>query len=282
MEVLHFVFALSVAASAAHASADPPHVAADVAAPQAQERSWRFSDEPSWRDEFDVAGPPDPAKWGYDTGGHGWGNNELQHYTRSAENAFVGNGVLTIVARRQPRKGRGYTSARLVSKGKGDFLYGRFEVRAKLPSGRGTWPAIWMLPTDNRYGGWPHSGEIDIMEHVGFDPGRVHVTVHTGAYNHAIGTHRTSTTTVDGATDGFHRYRVDWTPDAIRGYIDDALVYSFANEGTGPAAWPFDQRFHFLLNIAVGGDWGGKEGVDNAAFPARMEVDYVRVFDLAR
>ena len=240
----------------------------------------RFEDTPAWQDEFDGSGRPDPLKWGYDTGGHGWGNNELQTYTRSEDNAFVRDGVLHVVSRRQQRKGREYTSARLVSKGKGDFRYGRFEVRAKVPPGRGTWPAIWMLPTGKAYGGWPKSGEIDIMEHVGFDPDVVHVTMHTGAYNHVKGTQKTATKRVPGATASFHVYRVDWTPEAIRGFIDDEPMYEFVNEGSGPDAWPFDQPFHFLLNVAVGGNWGGQHGVDDAAFPATMEVDYVRAYRL--
>lgn len=249
--------------------APPPHT------------SWNFEPTPAWQDEFDYTGLPDPAKWSFEQGGDGWGNHELQYYTRSHGNARVGDGVLSIVARKEKREGRNYTSARLISKGKGDFLYGRFEIRARLPAGRGTWPAIWMLPTDQAYGGWPKSGEIDIMEHVGYDPGRIHVTMHTEAYNHVLGTQKTAIHVVDDATAQFHRYRVDWTPATIRGYIDDVQVYEFVNEGTGPAAWPFDQRFHFLLNIAVGGDWGGKEGVDNTGFPAEMQVDYVRAYRLA-
>ena len=243
-------------------------------------RDWRFAATPAWADEFDYVGKPDPAKWGYDLGGGGWGNNELQYYTDRIDNASVDDGVLTITAREESFGERGYTSARLVSKGKGDFRYGRFEARAKLPSGRGTWPAIWMLPTDWKYGDWPRSGEIDIMEHVGFDPGRVHISVHTQAYNHVAGTQKTATRMVEGAMDGFHRYRVDWTPEAIRGYIDDVPMFEFRNEGTGPDAWPFDQRFHWLLNIAVGGNWGGQKGIDEAVFPARMQVDYVRVYPL--
>jgi beta-glucanase (GH16 family) len=250
------------------------------AAHAAAERSWRFESVPAWQDEFDYRGKPDPAKWGYDLGAGGWGNHELQDYTDRIDNAFVADGVLTIEARKEARDGARYTSARLMSKDKGDFLYGRFEARAKLPAGRGTWPAIWMLPTDWRYGDWPRSGEIDIMEHVGFDPGRIHASAHTQAYNHVAGTQKTAIRVVDGATTGFHVYRVDWTPDAIRGYVDDALVLEFANEGRGPDAWPFDQRFHLLLNVAVGGDWGGQQGVDDGAFPARMQVDYVRVYRL--
>lgn len=239
---------------------------------------WSFSSTPVWQDEFDGTGKPDPARWGYDLGGHGWGNRELQTYTDSIDNAFVGNGVLTLVANKDDALG--YTSARLITKGKGDFRYGRIEVRAKLPARRGTWPAIWMKPTDGVYGGWPKSGEIDIMEHVGHDPGRIHVSVHTQTYNHIIHTQKTNTTQVEDPNLQFHRYRVDWTPDAIDGYVDDVHVFKFANEGAGSATWPFDQRFFLLLNIAVGGFWGGIEGVDAAAFPARMEVDYVRVYGL--
>lgn len=250
------------------------------AAKTPREKHWEFEAAPAWQDEFDYTGAPDPAKWGHDIGGHGWGNNELQYYTDSADNAFVADGVLTIAARKEKKEGRNYTSARVISKGKGDFLYGRFEIKAKLPSGKGTWPALWMLPTDQTYGGWPNSGEIDIMEHVGYDPNRVHITMHTQAYNHTINTQRTGIKLVDGAIGNFHVYRTDWTPDSIRGYIDDELVLEFPNEGTGPAAWPFDQRFHFLINIAVGGNWGGQKGVDDDSFPARMQVDYVRVYRL--
>ncbi len=251
-----------------------------VAAQPPRDDSWKFASTPAWQDEFDYSGRPDPAKWGYDLGGDGWGNNELQHYTDRIDNVSVGDGVLIIIARKEPMNGRSYTSARLVSKNKGDFRYGRIEVRTRLPSGRGTWPAIWMLPTDWAYGNWPKSGEIDIMEHVGFDPDVVHVSVHTEAYNHIINTQKTATRKVPGVMTAFHRYRVDWTPDTIRGYIDDVQTFEFANEGTGPAAWPFDKRFHLLLNIAVGGNWGGKQGVDDKVFPARMEVDYVRVYPM--
>ncbi|MGH8074318.1 MAG: glycoside hydrolase family 16 protein [Lysobacter sp.] len=248
--------------------------------PAAPSTGWHFEATPAWQDEFDYTGLPDPARWNFEQGGDGWGNHELQHYTDSTRNAQVADGVLTITARKEKAGSNDYSSARLSSKGKGDFRYGRFEVSARLPTGRGTWPAIWMLPTDQAYGGWPASGEIDIMEHVGYDPGRIHVTMHTGAYNHRIGTQKTATRVIDDATTQFHRYRVDWMPDAIRGYIDDQQVYEFVNEGTGPEAWPFDQHFHFLLNIAVGGDWGGKEGVDDSAFPATLQVDYVRVYRL--
>lgn len=242
---------------------------------------YRFTEKPVWADEFDYEGLPDTSRWGYDTGGHGWGNNEWQYY-RDSGNAWVRQGSLHITAHPQAWMGRAYTSARLVSRGKGDFLYGRFEVRAKLPPGLGTWPAIWMLPTYKQYGNWPASGEIDIMEHVGYDPEKVHISVHTKAYNHMQGTHKTAFRSVPGALSAFHTYRVDWTPDYIEGFIDDRLLFRFDNERKSSAEWPFDQPFYWLLNLAVGGNWGGKEGVNPAAFPASMEIDYVRVYGLQR
>jgi beta-glucanase (GH16 family) len=253
----------------------PPRV---PAAP-VEDRGWTFGTTPIWADEFDYTGAPDPAKWGYDVGGGGWGNQELQYYTESG-NASVANGVLTIDARRENFGGRNFTSARLVTKDKGDWLYGRFEIRAKVPPGVGTWPAIWMLPTDNAYGTWPRSGEIDIMEHVGFDEDNIHVTVHTEAFNHMINTQRGASRIVPGATTEFQTYRVDWTPYAVRGFINGEQMFEFTNDGSGFRAWPFDRRFHLILNIAVGGSWGGQRGVDNNAFPARMEIDYVRVFPM--
>lgn len=237
-----------------------------------------------WADEFNYTGLPDPAKWKYDTGGHGWGNKELQYYTEARkENARVENGSLIIEARRDRWKGHEYTSARLVSKGKGDWTYGRFEARAKLPSGKGTWPAIWMLPTNWSYGGWPSSGEIDIMEHVGYEPNVVHSSVHTKKYNHSIGTHKTAKTTLSTATTEFNVYAVEWTPEEIRGYVNDRHYFTFKNErltnvDADYRQWPFDQPFHLLLNIAVGGTWGGARGVDRNIWPQRMEIDYVRVY----
>ena len=238
-----------------------------------------------WADEFENDGLlPDSTKWAYDVGGHGWGNDERQYYTaRRPENARIEGGHLVIVARQEAWEGNDYTSARLVSKQ--DWTYGRFEVRARLPSGRGTWPAIWMLPTHDTYGDnyWPDNGEIDIMEHVGFAPDTVHATVHTEAYNHTLGTQRGSAVHVPDARMDFNTYAVEWTPDTIRAFVNDRPYFTFPNERrTDPEAgwqeWPFDQPFHFVLNIAVGGTWGGAEGVDPAIWPQRMKVDYVRVY----
>lgn len=250
-------------------------VPATSSTPPAPSSDWKLA----WSDEFDGAGLPDDGKWGYDVGGGGWGNGEAQFYTdHRAENARVEGGRLIIEARKEGYGGMGYTSARLVSKNAGNWLYGRIEVRAKIPSGRGTWPAIWMLPTDWKYGGWPDSGEIDIMEHVGFDPGVIHGTVHTKAYNHILGTQKTATKTVADAMDTFHTYAVEWTAERVDVFVDSDRYFSFANEHTGSATWPFDQRFHLILNIAVGGSWGGVKGIDDGAFPQRMEIDYVRAF----
>ena len=234
-----------------------------------------------WSDEFEYSGLPDDTKWSYDVGGHGWGNNELQYYTEArTENVRVENGVLTIEARKENFEGSGYTSTRLVSRNKGDWKYGRFEIRAKLPRGRGTWPAIWMLPTDWLYGGWPASGEIDIMEHVGYDMNRIHGTIHTEAFNHTKGTQVGNSIVANDVDTEFHVYTLDWWPDRIDIFLDGEKYFTVSDNGTGFAAWPFDQRFHLLLNIAVGGSWGGAQGVDDSIFPQRMEVDYVRVYEL--
>jgi beta-glucanase (GH16 family) len=239
-----------------------------------------FDTIPVFADEFNYTGLPDPNKWGYDIGGSGWGNNELQYYTNQLKNAFVANGKLTITAYKEEMEGRSYTSARLITKNKGDIKYGRIEVRAQLPAGLGTWPAIWMLPTDWVYGGWPSSGEIDIMEHVGYDQDVIHITTHSEKYYFKINTQKSATKKIENASTQYHLYRVDWTPEKITGYIDNELIFTNVNEGTDYKAWPFDQRFHLLLNIAVGGDWGGAKGIDETAFPASMLVDYVRFYKM--
>lgn len=244
------------------------------------DKQWNFESTPTWRDEFDYTGAPESGKWDYDLGGSGWGNNEKQLYTNAAGNVSVADGKLTITAKKENMNGMAYTSTRLVSRNKLDVLYGRFEIKAKLPTGRGTWPAIWMLPTDRAYGDWPKSGEIDIMEHVGYDQNKVHFSTHTEAYYFKINTQKTSSRVIPDASTAFHLYRVDWTPYAIRGYFDDNLVFEFVNEGKGYKEWPFDKRFHLLINLAIGGDWGGAQGIDDSIFPQKFEVDYVRYFKM--
>lgn len=232
-----------------------------------------------WSDEFNYKGLPDSSKWGYDRGAGGWGNNELQYYTRGRqENARVQDSNLVIEARKENFEGAAYTSARLVSKNKGDWKYGRFEIRAKLPAGKGMWPAIWMLPTKWMYGGWPQSGEIDIMENVGYLPDSIFGTVHTGAYNHSINTQKVKSILTKNISTSFHVYAIEWTAEEISFFVDGKKYNNFKNEHTNSAAWPFDQEFHLLLNIAVGGNWGGKYGVDDNIFPQQMVIDYVRVY----
>jgi len=233
-----------------------------------------------WSDEFEDSGLPDHAKWGYDVGDHGWGNNELQYYSRSElKNARVEDGRLIIEALADPTRPKGYTSARMVTKGKAFWQYGYIEVRAKLPKGVGTWPAIWMLPEESRFGGWPKDGEIDVMEHVGYDPGNVHGTVHTEAFNHTIGTQKGAQKMVPDFASEFHTYAIDWTSEKIDFFIDGQKYFTFEKTDEDYKAWPFDQPFHLILNIAVGGNWGGAKGVDANIWPQRMEVDYVRVYD---
>ena len=233
-----------------------------------------------WSDEFNYTGAPDTTKWNYDLGGHGWGNNELQYYTKDSQNVRVENGSLVIEARKDSFENKAYTSSRIISKHKGDWLYGRIEVRAKLPKGKGTWPAIWMLSTDWKYGDWPASGEIDIMEHVGYDPGVIHGTIHTEAYNHVKQTQKEGKITVAGAQDDFHIYAIEWRKDKMDFFVDDKLYHSVDRDPKDDyKGWPFDQKFHLLMNIAVGGNWGGKEGVDESIWPQQMVVDYVRVYE---
>ena len=244
-----------------------------------------------WSDEFDRAGLPDETKWDYDTAFNrrGWHNQEQQYYAaRRKQNARVANGRLIIEARREPKAarrlpewgGQAYTSARLVTRGRASWTYGYFEIRAKLPCGRGTWPAIWTL-ADRPAMKWPDDGEIDIMEHVGHEPGVVHHSVHTAAFNHVKGTHRTTSRRIEQACGAFHTYQLDWRADGIRMGIDGELLFTFDKASGSRAEWPFSGPQYLILNLAVGGNWGGAEGIDDKALPQRMEVDYVRVWQPA-
>jgi beta-glucanase (GH16 family) len=243
-----------------------------------------------WADEFSADGLPDPARWRYDThrNRQGWYNNERQYYAAGRpENSRIENGHLIIEARaerldraRFPDWGRQrYTSARLYTKGTQAWTYGFFEIRAKLPCGIGIWPAIWMLPEDSSVP-WPDGGEIDIMEHVGHVPGEINQTIHTRAYNHIIDTERSAKFMVADACDAMHRYQLLWTPDFILAGVDGQPRFLFRAVPGDVTRWPFDRPMHLLLNIAVGGDWGGQQGVREDAFPARFEIDYVRVYQL--
>ena len=242
---------------------------------------YAFETTPSWSDEFDVNGLPNNKIWGYDVGGGGY--NELQNYTANdADNARVENGKLIVTAIKEVSGTRQYSSARLITKGKKDMKFGRLEIKAKIPAGRGSWPALWMLASQTTYGStfWPDQGEIDIMEHVGYDPAVVHASVHTNIFNHILGTQKTAKTTVPTFNSAFHVYRMDWTPDEIKAFIDDKEFFAFKRQGVLWQEWPFNQPQHLLVNIAVGGNWGGIKGIDDTIFPISMELDYVRYYAL--
>jgi beta-glucanase (GH16 family) len=243
-----------------------------------QAQNWQLI----WSDEF--AGEElDTSKWSfqYGTGASeglsGWGNSELQYYTDRPENIFVQDGMLHIVAREESFEGMDYTSARIRSINQGDWRYGRFEIRAKMPTGRGIWPAIWMMPTESVYGRWPASGEIDIMELVGHEPDVVHGTLHYGPPHTYTGApYRLGSGTFN---DGFHTFALEWEPGEIRWYVDGLLYQTqtdWFSQGQGFPA-PFDQRFHMILNVAVGGNWPGSPD-NNTVFPQEMIIDYVRVY----
>lgn len=271
-----------------------PTFAAESAPPE--KPGWKLV----WSDEFSQPGLPDPARWNYEKGFIR--NGELQYYTVArAENARVESGHLVIEGRRErftnpdhrpdgpatSRVGRSnapfadYTSASLTTRDRASWTCGRIEVRAKLPTARGTWPAIWMLGTNMTQVGWPACGEIDIMEFVGYDPGVVHANIHTKAYNHVMKTGKGSSTRVPDASEAFHVYTVEWSPQALKFFVDDKDYFTYANDGTGNASWPFDRDHYLILNLAIGGAWGGQKGVDEAAFPQKYEIDYVRVYRAA-
>ena len=225
-----------------------------------------------WSDEFNTEGLPDSAKWSYDLGNgpNGWGNAEQEFYTKRIDNVYINDGILHIKAIRENFEKCNFTSARIKSKGKFEFMYGRVEARAKLPAGAGTWPAIWMLGSDIGKAGWPKCGEIDIMEHVGRDPDKIYGTLH---YPGRSGGNADGNTKITpGVTDGFHIYTLDWDKEAIRIYVDDELVHTVPNS----SAIPFNHKFFLLINLAMGGNFGG--AVDPDLSEATLEVDYIRVY----
>ncbi len=256
------------------------------------ERSWELA----WSDEFDKSGVPDPQRWTIEEWPPRVVNSEDQAYTARTRNVRVEGGNLIIEAHKEDHQGAAYTSGRVQSSGKGDFLYGRVEVRARLPSGKGTWAAIWMLPSDpftyattcvddedwqgsKTCDAWPNSGEIDIMEHVGYMMGHIHGTVHNRAYYFVNWQQRKGRILVDDVDEVFHVYALEWTPERIDIFVDDALFFTYTDENAGWESWPYDQPFHLIMNVAIGGDWGRSGGgIDDEIFPQRMMVDYVRVY----
>jgi len=241
-----------------------------------------------WNDEFN-SDNLDLTKWDYQLGTgsqyglSGWGNNEEQYYTDQINNLYfdtcdIDNNCLIIKAYHQTYESSEYTSSRIKSAGAGVRTYGRIDVRAKLPSAPGTWPAIWMLPENTTYGGWPASGEIDIMEHVGCDLGTIHGSIHCNNYNHQDGTQQTSTLQ-NLNVEEFHIYRIEWNESYIKWYVDDTMFFQFNNNQEGPDSWPFDIDFHLIINLAIGGNFGGYCEFTSSAFPQEMEIDYVRIYE---
>ena len=232
-----------------------------------------------WSDEFNKDGAPDSTKWAYNigTGSNGWGNNEAQFYTNELTNARIENGKLIIEARKENKGGKSYTSARLITLGKTTWTYGRIEVRAKIPKGFGTWPAIWMLGENINSVGWPACGEIDIMEHVGKDQDVMFWSIHTKRLNWTLGTQQTFSKRVNGISNDFRVFKLDWTKELLQFYIDDVLYFTVNNDGRGVDFYPFTEPQYLLLNLAIGGNFGGST-IDDSIFPVRMEVDYVRVY----
>ncbi|MBK8089728.1 MAG: family 16 glycosylhydrolase [Chitinophagaceae bacterium] len=223
-----------------------------------------------WSEEFDVPGAPNPAKWGYDLGAGGWGNAEQQNYTNRADNVIVSNGTLKITAKAESYNGSAYTSARLLSKDKFSFKYGKVEVRAKLPIGLGTWPAIWMLGNNVSTAGWPACGEIDIMEHIGNQQNKIYGTLHHPG--HSGGNGDGGTVTIPNVSTEFHKYSLDWSAATIKISVDDVPFFTFSNN----SSLPFNQNFFIILNVAMGGTFGGT--IDPAFSSSTLEIDYVRVY----
>lgn len=231
-----------------------------------------------WSDEFGGA-QLDRGKWVAETGGHGWGNQELQFYTDRPENARVANGLLVIEARKEAWGNNAYTSARLQTAGKMERKHGRFETRIKLPKGQGIWPAFWMLGADIGQVGWPRSGEIDIMEYIGKEPNKVYGTLHGPGYSGDKAFGKAIPLEAGGYADDFHVYAVEWEPGEIRWYRD-GIHYHTARPELVKGEWVFEHPFFVLLNLAVGGAWPGYPD-STTVFPQQMLVDYVRVYKLS-
>lgn len=223
-----------------------------------------------WSDEFNYTGAPDSTKWGYNLGAGGWGNEEAEYYTNRLDNAVVKNGTLKIIAKKEQYEGSHYTSARLLTKNKFSFTYGKVVARAKIPFGKGTWPAIWMLGANDETAGWPDCGEIDIMEHAGNRLNKIYGTLHYPGHSGANGDG--STMMVKNVTGAFHIYSMEWDSASIKIYVDGKLNHTVANS----ANVPFNHDFFLIMNVAMGGGFGG--AIDPAFKSAAMEVDYIRVY----
>ena len=232
-----------------------------------------------WSDEFNTPGLPDSTKWDYEVGKVR--NDELQYYTyKRSENARIQDTVLIIEAHKEAFKGAGYTAASLISRYKGDWLYGKFEISAKVPTGKGTWPAIWMMPTNDEYGGWPKSGELDIMEYVGFDPSKLHFNAH---YEGASGKGHESSGSSFISSEPYNKFitfTFIWSPDKVEWLVDGVNKYTYTKPSDDTKVWPYNKMFYMILNLAYGGEWGAQQGIDNTKLPHKFLIDYVRVYQL--
>lgn len=282
-KIVCFVFSLSLLFSCKNKTAETPKTYQLV-----------------WSDEFNYNGKPDSSKWGYE---HGFiRNNEVQYYTDKLENVRVENGNLILEARKEKIVNEKYktdefknkswlryiaeidtaqySSGSISTEGLAQWTYGKIEVRAKLPKGVGQWPAIWMLGTNRTEVGWPKCGEIDIMEHVGYNKDSIFGTIHTQAYNHMKGTQKGKKTFIDHPYDKFHVFSIEWTPEKMDFLLDGNVYNHVANPHISEDEWPFNKDFYLKLNIAIGGGLGGKKGIDDSVLPQQMVVDYVRVYQL--
>jgi beta-glucanase (GH16 family) len=233
-----------------------------------------------WNDEFDYTGLPDTNRWDFESG-CSIRNKERQQYTyRDSQNAYVSNGQLAITAiytpNNEPCK---YTSASIISKYKQSWKYGRFEIKAQLPKGKGLWPALWLMPENSKNGVWPRCGEIDIIENVGENPYQIYCTVHTQQYNSNFENQRGIDFWVPNIYEQFHTYAIEWHPNGIDWFVDNEKRYSFPKESSDISVWPFDNFFYLIMNVAVGGTGAQTNIINNAILPQKMKIDYVRVYE---
>ncbi len=272
----HLLLGLAITLAACGPAATPAPTLAPTQTPDPD--SWNLV----WADEFEQpdGSAPDPDKWIHQNGGSGWGNGELQYYTNTREYSYIENGMLVIKGDLAPGTGHDYSSARMNTQYKADWMYGRIEIRAKLPNTQGIWPAFWMLPSKITYGTWPAGGEIDIMEVIGREPGRLYGTLHYGTPH----TFTSGTFDLPGGqtfADDFHKFSVEWEADEFRWYVDDQLYYTkndwFTSYKDSPYPAPFNQKFYLLINMAIGGRWPGNPD-ETSVFPQYLYVDYVRIY----
>ena len=279
---LALLFTIAPASHADPSVSAPAPVAAATESDAAAVAAYSSPDwKLTWSDEFDRDGAPDPAKWNYEVGL--LRNHEAQYYTKNRrENTRVQDGQLIITSRKEPWTENGqkadYTSASLTTRERHAFTCGKIEISARVPRGRGVWPALWTLGTNVKDASWPLCGEIDLMEFVGYLPDKLHFTVHTAAFNHMLKTQKGAKIDCASPYDSFHRFGLIWTPQKLTWFFDGRRVHEFINDGQGQTHWPFDRPQYLIMNLSIGGSWGGKQGIDSAIFPAEFRIDYVRIW----